>query len=159
MARHALGLPAARLVYELASAPLSVVDGRVVDTAQHAEALPDAVARALDAVRSDLAKAPYAAPEAHRLRDLGLGPRELAAAVRVGALAKVGEGVYLTPDALRGALGPLRQLPQPFTSSQARQAWATSRRVALPLLDRLDRLGVTKRLPDDTRILTSRPPG
>jgi selenocysteine-specific elongation factor len=159
MARHALKLPAARLVYGLATAPLSVAEGRVVDPAQHAEALPDAVARALDAVRSDLAKAPYAAPEAHRLRDLGLGPRELAAAVRVGALAKVGEGVYLTPEALRGALGPLRQLPQPFTSSQARQAWATSRRVALPLLDRLDRLGVTKRLPDDTRILTSRRPG
>jgi selenocysteine-specific elongation factor len=44
-------------------------------------------------------------------------------------------------------------LPQPFTASQARQAWQTTRRVAIPLLEYLDRAGVTRRLPDDRRTL------
>lgn len=39
----------------------------------------------------------------------------------------------------------------PFTTSQARQALHTSRRVAIPLLEYLDRARVTGRLPDDLR--------
>lgn len=155
VARQALDLPEQRLVHLVLTSPLAVRDGRVVREQQDAE-LPPAVAAAVEAVRADLRDAPFAAPDAHRLRDLGLGPRELAAAVRVGALAKVADGVYLAPEGLRGAVEPLRALPQPFTSSQARQAWGTSRRVALPLLDRLDRIGVTTRLPDDTRVLGRR---
>jgi selenocysteine-specific elongation factor len=111
------------------------------------------VAAAVAELRRELAETPYAAPEAHRLRDLGLGPKELAAAVRAGELAPVAEGVYLTPEALRDALVPLRALPEPFSLSEARRAWGTSRRVAVPLLERLDRLGVTERLPDDRRRL------
>ena len=37
----------------------------------------------------------------------------------------------------------LAELPQPFTLSQARQAWGTSRRVAVPLMEWLDARGVT----------------
>jgi len=47
-------------------------------------------------------------------------------------------------------------LPQPFTTSEARQALGTSRRVALPLLAHLDRTGRTLRLPDDRRQLRGR---
>jgi len=48
----------------------------------------------------------------------------------------------------------LAGLPQPFTTSQARQALDTSRRVVLALLAHLDRTGRTVRLPDDTRRVT-----
>ena len=44
----------------------------------------------------------------------------------------------------------MARLPQPFTVSQARQALDTSRRVAVPLLEHLDRRGLTERL-DETR--------
>ena len=47
-----------------------------------------------------------------------------------------------------------RRSPQPFTLSQARQAWGTSRRVAVPLMEWLDARGVTVRLPDNTRRMT-----
>jgi selenocysteine-specific elongation factor len=47
----------------------------------------------------------------------------------------------------------LAAVAQPFTLSQARQAWGTSRRVAVPLMEWLDRQGVTVRLPDNTRRL------
>jgi len=48
----------------------------------------------------------------------------------------------------------LRGLPQPFTTSEARTALGTSRRVALALLAHLDRRGATTRLPDDRRRVT-----
>ena len=48
------------------------------------------------------------------------------------------------------------ELPQPFTTSQARQALRTSRRVAIPLLEYLDRARVTERLPGDLRRLRPR---
>jgi selenocysteine-specific elongation factor len=45
----------------------------------------------------------------------------------------------------------LSELPQPFTLSEARQALNTTRRVAVPLLELLDKTGVTRRQADDRR--------
>ncbi|GAA4284154.1 selenocysteine-specific translation elongation factor [Brevibacterium daeguense] len=89
---------------------------------------------------------PFTAPEAHDLRRLGLGARELAAAERAGRLLRIGEGLVLLPDAPARAMRELARLPQPFTTSQARQALGTSRRVAIPLLEHLDARGWTRRL-------------
>jgi selenocysteine-specific elongation factor len=47
----------------------------------------------------------------------------------------------------------LRDLPQPFTLSAARQALGTTRRVAVPLLEYLDRIGVTERVDGELRKL------
>ena len=41
----------------------------------------------------------------------------------------------------------------PFTASEARSRLGTSRRVVLPLLEHLDRVGLTRRLPDDRRLI------
>ena len=57
----------------------------------------------------------------------------------------------LAPGADKAAAGVLAGLEQPFTTSQARQALRTSRRVAIPLLEYLDRARVTERLPGDLR--------
>jgi selenocysteine-specific elongation factor len=112
------------------------------------------VAQAVSRVRDDLASAPFQAPEAGRLASLGLGPRELAAAVRAGALLRVADGVVLLPDAVEAAVVVLAGIPQPFTLSDARQALGTTRRVAVPLLELLDREGATRRLPDDRRAIS-----
>ena len=53
----------------------------------------------------------------------------------------------------------LAGLPQPFTLSEARRALGTTRRVAVPLLELLDRRGLTERLPDDRRRLRAGRPG
>jgi selenocysteine-specific elongation factor len=148
--RRALELPDAELVAALVRPPLALRDGRVQETAA---ALPDAVQRAVDGVRARLAAEPFAAPEMAELAAAGLGPRELAAAVRSRQLVRIAEGVYLAPGAPEEAAARLRALPQPFTLSQARQAWGTSRRVAVPLAEELDARGVTVRLPDGTRRL------
>jgi selenocysteine-specific elongation factor len=155
-ARQRLGLPDPRLVTALATGELAVRDGRVLP-AGAAPAVPEPVRAAVEEVRGELAAAPFAAPEAYRLAELGLGARELAAAVRAGALFRVADGVYLLPGAETVATATLRALPQPFTLSQARQALGTTRRVAVPLLELLDARGITERLPDSRRRLRELP--
>jgi selenocysteine-specific elongation factor len=59
--------------------------------------------------------------------------------------------VVLAPDAGDRAARILADLPQPFTAAEARQALKSTRRVVIPLLEWLDRQGITRRLPDDRR--------
>jgi selenocysteine-specific elongation factor len=116
------------------------------------------------ALRSDLAKAlarlagsleaePFAAPEQQGLSALGLGHRELGAAAAARAILLLPGDIALLPTAPHVAEERLRQLPQPFTLSSARQALGTTRRVAVPLLEHLDRIGVTERVDGDLRRL------
>jgi selenocysteine-specific elongation factor len=105
------------------------------------------------AVLTDLAAAPFLAPEAGRLRELGLDARAIAAAARAGLLLRVSEQIVLAPDAEARAARVLAGLPQPFTTAEARLALGTTRRVAIPLLEHLDRARITQRLPDDRRRL------
>ncbi len=149
--RRALDLPDRALVAALVAAPLTVRDGRIVTEAP--TGLPPPVARAVERIRADLAAHPFRAPEADRLAALGLGPREIGAAVRAGALLRVADGIVLPPDAVTAAREVLAALPQPFTLSAARQALGTTRRVAVPLLELLDRERLTRRLPDDRRVV------
>ncbi|WP_433650776.1 selenocysteine-specific translation elongation factor [Micromonospora zamorensis] len=151
--RQRLALPDRVLVEALVRPPLRIHAGRV--GAAGADALPEPVARAVQRVRAEYGDRPFRAPEADRLVDLGLGPREIGAAVRAGALLRLADNVVLLPDALDDAVRVLAGLPQPFTLSAARQALDTTRRVAVPLLELLDRRGATRRLPDDARIVVT----
>jgi selenocysteine-specific elongation factor len=115
--------------------------------------LPSAIAAAVQKVLDDLDRDPFAAPDTERLRELGLDARALAAAARAGLLLRVADLVVLAPGAAKQAAATLAELDQPFTTSQARQALRTSRRVAIPLLEYLDRARITERLPGDLRRL------
>jgi selenocysteine-specific elongation factor len=120
--------------------------------------LPPDVRDAVDALRQELLAFPFAAPTADRLRELGLDDRALGAADRSGLVRRIAPGIVLLPDALDAAVVRLRELEQPFTTGAARERLATSRRVALPLLDQLDRAGRTRRLPDDRREVVDQAP-
>ncbi len=155
-ARAGLGLPDRQLVAALAAPGLAVRAGCLQlagPAAQRGPALPDRVAAAVQALRTDLARQPFAAPEAARLRELGLDTRALAAAARAGLLLRISEQVVLAPGADAEAARRLAGLPGPFTAAEARQVLHTTRRVAIPLLEYLDRRGITRRLPDDRRVL------
>ena len=151
-ARQVTGMPDARLIDLLVDQQLVVTDGRV-HLAGRTGGLPDAVRDAIATVRAELAQRPFAAPEAHRLVELGLGAKQLAAAVRAGDLLKIADGVYLAPGADDAAIERLRALPGPFTLSQARQALDTTRRVAVPIMELLARRGISRQLPDGTHEL------
>ncbi|GAA1977021.1 selenocysteine-specific translation elongation factor [Nocardioides panacihumi] len=150
---HELGLPDPAIVDALVTTPLRSEGGRI----RSGDAgLPAGLAAALDALRAQLADAPFAAPTAEELQALGLDAGGIAVLHRDGHLLRLAPGVVLLPDSPALALEVLSRLPQPFTTSAARQALATSRRVVLPLLAHLDATGRTVRLPDDTRTVRDR---
>ena len=153
-ARESLRLPDRKLVLALVPAAPSVeLAGGVlaVRAARATPGLPPALAAAVASLITDLAARPFDAPDASRLAELGLDKRDLAAAARHGALLRLTDQVVLAPDAAEQAASVLAGLEQPFTTSQARMALSSTRRTVIPLLEHLDRLRVTQRLPDDRR--------
>jgi selenocysteine-specific elongation factor len=154
----ALGLPDRRLAAALVRPPLRLRDGAIhladaliAPAVRSSTTLPDGAMAAVQVLRASLAQAPFAAPEADRLRRLGLDSAVIDAAVRAGLLLRISDQIVLAPGADTQAQRILSTLPQPFTAAQARQALASTRRVVIPLLEYLDRAGVTERLPDDRR--------
>ena len=148
-----VGLPSPDLAAAVVRPPLRVANGRVL--AGPDNVLPPGLERALTLLAADLAEAPFAAPTADRLRELGLDTRRIAAAAKADRLLRLAPGIVLLPGSIEVAVARLRELPQPFTTSEARVHLGTSRRVVLPLLEHLDRAGLTQRLPDDRRQLAA----
>ncbi|MBW0019469.1 MAG: selenocysteine-specific translation elongation factor [Mycobacterium sp.] len=144
-ARDLLGLPDEALLDVVAGdAELDQGDGhvRLAGTRDDLGRAEIAVAELEARLRAE----PFHAPEAYDLAALQLGVRELAAAERAGRVLRLRDGVVLLPTAPALAMRELARLEQPFTTSQARQALSTTRRVAIPLLEYLDARGWTRRL-------------
>jgi selenocysteine-specific elongation factor len=160
-ARAALGVPDRRLITALAKPPFRVSSGLLQIMTAPGRAggpeLPEPVLAAVRVLLADLQAAPFASPDADRLRKLGLDARGVAAAVRAGELMRISDQVVLAPGADSAAAAVLARLEQPFTAAQARQALDTTRRTAIPLLEYLDSTGVTERLADDRRVLRGAP--
>jgi selenocysteine-specific elongation factor len=145
-ARRRIGAPDRELVRELsAAAGLAYADGRIGRPAEKSASLGPAEA-GLAQLEQHLSGQPFAAPEKPELDGWGLGVAELAAAERVGRLVRLAPDVVLLSTGPAQAMRVLAALPQPFTTSEARQALGTTRRVAVPLLEYLDRRGWTVRL-------------
>ena len=149
-ARTELALPHPSLLAALVAATgLETFRGRL----RVPGAVPDlGVAEAsLQSVELRLRDQAFSPPETPEMVALGLGPRELAAAETAGRVVRLGGDVVLLPDGPARAMRVLSGLPQPFTTSQARQALGTTRRVAIPLLELLDARGWTRRLDGSLR--------
>lgn len=148
-ARDLLELPDAALLDDLVhDAGLEPHAGRIRLPGTTAElgAAEDAVAE----LERRLTVEPFHAPQADDLTELQLGTRELAAAERAGRLLRLG-AVVLLPTGPALAMRALARLAQPFTTSEARRALNTTRRVAIPLLEYLDARGWTRRVDADHR--------
>lgn len=101
---------------------------------------------ALEGIVARLGDRPFDAPERPELEAAGLGVQELAAAEALGRVIRLADDLILLPTAPALAMRTLAALPQPFTTSAAREALASTRRVVIPLLEYLDRRGWTRRL-------------
>jgi selenocysteine-specific elongation factor len=143
------------MLNHLMVAPLRVESGRVMR--ETTPAVPSGVVEVVRRIEGLLDGDPFAAPTADQLATLGADRTVIAAAARWNLLLRVSDGVVLLPTAVEQARELLARLPQPFTVSEAREALHTSRRVAVPLLEHLDRSGVTRRLDDGRRSLSSCP--
>ena len=151
---RALQLEEAQLVAHLvrSCSDLEEIGGRVRRRGSAPALRPD-LEQAVSRLVGSLEAEPFAAPEQQRLVALGLGRRELGAAAAARAILLLPGDIALLPTAPRLAAERLGSLPQPFTLSSARQALGTTRRVAVPLLEHLDRIGVTERVDGDLRRL------
>jgi len=155
-ARAALRLPDREIIGAIIVPPLKMTAGLITTGGpgpSPAGTLPASLAGPVASVLEDLEASPFSAPDAERLRELGLDTRGLAAAARHGALLRIAEQLVLAPGADEAAGNVLAGLPQPFTAAQAREALGTTRRTLIPLLEHLDRQRITRRLPDDRRIV------
>jgi selenocysteine-specific elongation factor len=156
-ARRVVGLPDLRLLAPLADgAGLDSSSGRVRRRGSRPSLGP--AEGPVAEVEALLRQHPFAAPEVPDLARLGLGPRELAAAESAGRLLRLGGDVVLLPDGPARAMRTLASLEQPFTLSAARSALGTTRRVAVPLLEHLDRQGWTERLDGSLRRVSGSQP-
>ncbi|MDQ2758835.1 MAG: SelB C-terminal domain-containing protein [Actinomycetota bacterium] len=145
-ARAAVQVPDRQLVSRLAAeAGLEVREGRL--GVRGVQAVLEAKAeRGLQTLEERMEAHPYTAPEQRDLDATGLGARQLAAAEKVGRILRLPGDVVLLPTAPARAMRVLAELPQPFTTSQAREALASTRRTVIPLLEHLDARGWTRRI-------------
>nr|WP_279671602.1 selenocysteine-specific translation elongation factor [Flexivirga meconopsidis] len=145
-----LALPSTDLLATVVEAAgLQQRDGEI--SAPGAESALGAAEDAVRQLETRLRARPFDAPEADDLAQLGLGPRELAAAERADRLLRLRDGVILLPNAPALAMRALASLPALFTTSEARQALQATRRVAIPLLEHLDARGWTRRVDNSHR--------
>jgi selenocysteine-specific elongation factor len=149
-----------------ASAGTEVVEGLLADGRLQADGPTlrrpghgvrlDPAQRALRArVEAALAEAGVGLLGDAALAELGADRKATALLVRLGVLVAVAPGGYLGRSALEAAVATLRRsFPdgRPFAATEAKEALATTRRTAIPLLEHLDRTGVTVRQGDLRRL-------
>lgn len=149
----ALELPDRALVRPLAAAAgLRVAHGAVLPPVG-ATPLPAAVTAAVGRLDTWFADHPFAAPTSGQLHDLGLDDTALAAAARDGRVLRLASTVVLGVGAEDAAYEVLAGLPSPFRVTDACAALDTTRRTAVPLLERLDRHGRTRLVSDGRRVV------
>jgi selenocysteine-specific elongation factor len=88
-----------------------------------------------------------------------LDPADLRALRDAGRAVRVGRSLYAHPDALAAVRARVEELiasEGSITLARLRDELSTSRRYAQALLEHLDAARVTKRLPDDSRVLRRR---
>jgi selenocysteine-specific elongation factor len=148
--RRALDVPSVAVLRELVGdLPGLTIDGGQIRAAGAEPADPPEIVALVERLAAD----PLAAPEAGEVA--ALDRSALGVASRKGRLLHLAGTVYVGPAAADLALQRLRELPAPFSVSDARQALGVSRRVTVPLLEHLDARRRTRRLPDGTRIVVT----
>ena len=143
------------VVEALVAAGRLVTDGPVVRLPGHTERLDPAQLALRERVERAVDEAGVGLLGDAALAELGADRKATALLVRMGVLVAVGPGGYLGRSALEGAVETLRRsFPggRPFAATEAKEALGTTRRTAIPLLEHLDRTGVTVRSGDLRRL-------
>ncbi len=125
--------------------------GTAVARASHRPALPAYLAAAGARVRAGLSAKPLEPPNRKELTPTDTDRAALQFLIDTGEATVVGDELVLLSDAIdRAADGIRRHVAArgPASASDLRQALGTTRRVMMPLLELLDRRGITKRIGD-----------
>ena len=130
--------------------------GAAIRRATHRPALPAQLQAAGAKLRSALAAKPFDPPSRKELASDSISQQALRFLIATGEAVEINMEVLMTADSVRRATEVIRQYLRehgPATVSELRQTLGSSRRVIVPLLERLDRDGVTVRR-DDKRTLS-----
>jgi selenocysteine-specific elongation factor len=133
------------LIQDLADRGVVVAVGATVRLPDHGVSLDahdDTVARLLDAIGGEQATMP---PTIDELERSGIERSVIEAAARAGLVVQVSPDLVFSPATVDRALTVVRAAQDGITVSAFREALATSRKFALPLLEHFDRTGVTRR--------------
>ena len=138
----------------------NVVASQIALHRAHGGVVPELAARGhvtavVPVVEAALAEAGVGLVSDAALAELGADRKATALLVRLGVLVAIAPGGYLGRSALEAAVATLRRsFPggRPFAAGEAKEALGTTRRTAIPLLEHLDRTGVTVRLGDLRRL-------
>jgi selenocysteine-specific elongation factor len=149
----AIGVTAALAQAVVAASPRLLLEGPVVRSVSFVPRLAGAAESAWEAARNTLETAGFAAP---RRDELGLGDEVIHALIRGGALVAVGDDLVYLPETLAGIVAAAGSLADGFTVADFRDAMGITRKHAVPLLEWMDRSGVTRRV-GDGRNLRRRP--
>jgi selenocysteine-specific elongation factor len=132
-----------------------VADGPVVRLPGHGVRLDPAQQAVRDRVEGAVAAGGVEVLTEAALADLGADRRMTAVLVRLSVLVAIAPGLYLGRSTLERAVEELRRAfpgGRQFAATEAKLALGTTRRSAIPLLEHLDRSGVTVRVGDLRRL-------
>jgi len=132
-------------------------DGAVIRRATHQPALPTSLLSAGEKLRSALAAKPFDPPSRKELAPDPISQQALRFLIQTGEVVEINAEVVMARESVKRAVESIRQFLRergPSTVSELRQSLGSSRRVVVPLLEHLDREGITLRQ-NDRRALRS----
>jgi selenocysteine-specific elongation factor len=130
--------------------------GTIIRRRGHRPSLPPNLQAAGAKVRAALAAKPFDPPSRNVLAPDALSRQVLRYLLETGEAVEISADLVLAAESESRAIELIREFIRkhgPATVSELRQALGSSRRVVVPLLERLDRLGITTRH-EDRRALT-----
>ena len=129
--------------------------GTTIRRASHRPALPSHLQTAGTRLRATLSAKPFEPPSRKELAPDATAQQALRYLLETGEAVEVGEEIVLLADAYARATESVKKFLREHpgaTVSDLRQAIGASRRIVVPLLERLDKEGVTRR-EGDKRVL------
>jgi selenocysteine-specific elongation factor len=135
-----------------------VQTGVAIRSARHRPALPPQLQAAGTRLRARLGERPLDPPSRKELAPDAASQQALRFLVQAGEAVELSDDVVLATEAFTRATEQVKQhlaARGRATASELRQALSSSRRIVIPLLERLDKLGVTRRA-GEVRVLAAR---
>jgi selenocysteine-specific elongation factor len=133
-----------------------VQDGNVLRRAAHVAELPEALARASEKIRETLDESPFEPPARKELLQLPKAPEIVRFMIESGDAVQIGPELVMSGTAYAEAIVRVRahiEANGPATVSDLKGAIGTTRRVMVPLAEKMDRDRVTVRVGDKRKIL------
>jgi len=137
-----------------------ILHGRFIRNGKHRPTLPPHLEKAGQKLLSALSAKPLEPPSRKELAAEASSQQVIRFLIETGQVIELGPDLLLLSEHFERATALIKQFLASHgtgTVSELRQMIGTSRRVVLPLLEHLDRSGVTKRDGDQRRLST--PPG